>query len=107
MTAQICAAPTRLPATFVDGTLDGKWSYLPEGARTYTSPTGERYELLDTVWHSEEDDVMSHQVYRLAAVPSGPDQGELRLGAGAGSPRSAVHGSEPRGRGGKGSARGR
>jgi len=63
------AAPTRLPATFVGGSLAGKWSYLPAGAPEYESPGWrERYMLSRTVWHSQEDDVMSHQVYTLSPV---------------------------------------
>lgn len=63
------AAPSRVPATFVGGSLAGKWSYLPGGVPEYTSPGwGERYTLSRTVWHSEEDDVVSHQVYTLSPV---------------------------------------
>jgi hypothetical protein len=63
------SAPTRIAATFVGGSLAGKWSYLPEGAAEYTSPGwGERYTLDHVVWHSHEDDVMSHGVYRLSPV---------------------------------------
>ena len=68
------SAPTRIAATFVGGSLDGKWSYLPNGMQTYTigqlrlDGTSESYELVDTVWHSREDDVLSHQVYKLQAA---------------------------------------
>jgi hypothetical protein len=62
------SSPTRIPATFVGGSMNGKWTYL-EGQAEYTSPAwSERYTLSSTVWHSEEDDVMSHQVYKLAPV---------------------------------------
>lgn len=62
------SAPTRIAATFVGGSLDGKWTYL--GAlnslvASYVSPKQEHYELVDTIWHSTEDSVLSHQVYRL------------------------------------------
>lgn len=60
------SAPNRIPATFIDGSLAGKWKYLTLGMASYTSPTEERYELSDTVWFSVEDDVASHQVYTLA-----------------------------------------
>jgi hypothetical protein len=67
------AAPTRIAATFTGGSLGGKWSYLPAGAPEYTSPGwGERYLLEKTVWHSHEDDVMSHQVYALRPVLFAP-----------------------------------
>ena len=63
------AAPARVAATFVGGSLAGNWSYLPAGAREYLSPGwGERYTLTRTVWHSEADDVISHQVYTLSPV---------------------------------------
>jgi hypothetical protein len=62
-------APTRIAATFHGGSLHGKWSYLPVGAAEYKSPGwGERYLLSDTLWHSREDDVVSHQVYTLSPV---------------------------------------
>jgi hypothetical protein len=62
-------APTRIAATFRGGSLHGRWSYLPAGAPEYKSPGwGERYLLDDTVWHSREDDVVSHQVYTLSPV---------------------------------------
>lgn len=72
--------PTRIAATFVGGTLAGKWTYLPQGelslfegaSAVWTAPTGEIYELVDTVWHSEEDDVLSHQVYKLRAPTAAP-----------------------------------
>lgn len=65
------SAPTRIAATFTGGSLDGKWSYLPQGAATYSlgqlklDGTSEVYELVDTIWHSVEDSVLSHQVYAL------------------------------------------
>lgn len=67
------SAPTRIAATFVGGSLDGKWTYLPLSGPEcgtayplfYLAPDGKRYELVDTIWHSEQDSVMSHQVYRL------------------------------------------
>lgn len=63
------AAPERIAATFVGGSLAGKWSYLPAGSPEYKSPGwSERYTLSRTVWHSEEDDVISHQVYTLTPV---------------------------------------
>lgn len=62
------SAPTVFAATFRGGSLDEKWSYLPHGAPEYVSPTGERYVLQETRWHSHEDDVMSHQVYTLSPV---------------------------------------
>jgi hypothetical protein len=63
------SAPTRIPATFIGGSLQGKWSYLPMGGFEHTSPGwAERYALDRIVWHSQEDDVMSHMVYRLSPV---------------------------------------
>jgi hypothetical protein len=63
------AAPSRIAATFVGGSLAGKWSYLPAGAPEYMSPGwGERYTLTRTVWHAQEDDVISHQIYTLCPV---------------------------------------
>jgi len=63
------AAPSRVAATFVGGSLAGRWSYLPSGAPEYASPGwGERYTLSRTVWHSEEDELISHQVYTLTPV---------------------------------------
>lgn len=101
------AAPSRIAATFAGGSLAGKWSYLPDGAQRYKSPAGELYELRDVVWHSQEDDVMSHMVYELVPAKE-PGQGELGLGTGSGKSRSGVHGSEvQRGRTSKGIARGR
>lgn len=62
-------APTTIAATFIGGSLNGKWSYLPSGAEEFTSPGWkERYTVDKTVWHSVEDDVMSHMVYRLSPV---------------------------------------
>lgn len=58
------SAPTVIAATFVGGSLDGKWSYLPKGEAVYLI-RNERYELTETIWHSQEDRVMSHQVYQL------------------------------------------
>lgn len=47
------SAPTRIPATFTGGSLNGKWTYLTLGAAEYTSPGwSERYTLSSTVWHS-------------------------------------------------------
>jgi hypothetical protein len=63
------AAPARIATTFVGGSLARTWSYLPNGAPEYMSPGwGERYTLLRTIWHSEQDDVMSHQIYTLSPV---------------------------------------
>lgn len=59
----------RIAATFTGGSLNDKWTYLTEGAAEYKSPGwGERYLLSRTVWHSEEDRVISHVVYALAPV---------------------------------------
>lgn len=61
------SSPTRIASTFIGGSLQGTWSYLPMGADEYTSPGwAERYKLDHVVWHSREDDVMSHLVYRLS-----------------------------------------
>ena len=59
----------RIAATFIGGSMAGKWSYLPMGAEEYTSPGWrERYTLDHIIWHSQEDDVMSHLVYRLSPL---------------------------------------
>lgn len=58
------SAPNRIAATFVGGSLDGKWTYLV-GNELYHSPLDEIYAIESSVWHSHEDDVLSHLVYKL------------------------------------------
>lgn len=62
-------APSRIAATFRQGSMHGKWTYVLEGNATYESPGWkERYTLDHVVWHSEEDRVMSYLVYLLSPV---------------------------------------
>jgi hypothetical protein len=60
------SAPTRIPAVFMGGSLQGKLTYLTEGAAE--PGWRERYTLDHIVWHSVEDHVMSHAVYRLSPI---------------------------------------
>jgi len=65
-------APGRIAVTFDGGSLHDKWCYLPGSPYEYRSPSGERYVLAGTVWHSDEDGVISHQVYVLEPLPVTP-----------------------------------
>ncbi|HEU4727655.1 MAG TPA: hypothetical protein VFT22_07195 [Kofleriaceae bacterium] len=73
------SAPTCTPATFIDGPLVGKWTYLEigtwfcvdGGGDVWLAPSGEEYEIARTVWHSVEDDVISHQELRLRKPATG------------------------------------
>jgi hypothetical protein len=76
---------------------------LPASAPEYTSPSwGERYVLEQTVWHSHEDDVMSHQVYALRPVLFAPRKEQPAV---ASVPAPASAGFAPAARRGRRGAR--